>query len=113
MRQALHQHAGGEDREGGVTAHHHRRSSRNQQAAEHHHAWAKAVGEHAPGELAHGVGGQVDGVEVGHGGLVEHEVGVFTDAQLGHREGLAGEVEGGVGQPGDGENLHTPTFERG
>ncbi|CRO84732.1 hypothetical protein PAERUG_E10_London_26_VIM_2_06_13_02264 [Pseudomonas aeruginosa] len=112
LRQALDHHAGGEDRQGGEGTHHQRRQRRGEQTAEHHHAGAEAVGEHPPHELAHGVGGQVEGIEIGHGALVELEGGVFGDAELGHREGLAGEVEGGVGQPGDDEDLDAPALER-
>ncbi|MCY1514186.1 hypothetical protein D9M68_487160 [compost metagenome] len=111
LGQALDQHAGGEDRQGGEGAHGHRRQGRDHQAAEDHHARAEAVGEDAPGELAHGVGGEVDGIEVGHHGLVEFEVRVFANAELGDGEGLAGEIEGGVGQPGDEEDLDAPALE--
>ncbi|MNP35360.1 hypothetical protein D3C76_1286880 [compost metagenome] len=111
LRQALDQHAGGEDRQGGETAHHQCRCGGNQQPTQHHHPRPEAVRQDAPGELADGVGGQVDRVEVGHGHLVEHEGRVFGDAELGHGKCFAGEVESGVGKPGDREDLHAPTFE--
>ncbi|MCY1416769.1 hypothetical protein D9M71_322860 [compost metagenome] len=111
LRQALDHHAGGEDRQGGEGAHGERCQGGDHQAAKHHHAWAEAVGEDAPGELAHRVGGEVEGVEVGHRGLVEFEPRVFANAELGDGEGFPGEVEGRVSQPGDEENLDAPALE--
>jgi len=61
--------------------------------------------------LPDGVSREVDGVEVGHGHFVEHEGGVFGDPQFCHGKGFAGEVERGVSEPGDREDLHAPTLD--
>ncbi|MNF46616.1 hypothetical protein D3C84_277890 [compost metagenome] len=105
----LDQHAGSENGQGGEGPHHRRGQRRDDQAAQHHHARPEAVGQHAPGELPHRVGGEVEGIEIGHVHLVEREARVFGYAELGDGKGLAGEVERGVGQPGDGEDLQAPT----
>ncbi|MNR36131.1 hypothetical protein D3C85_1540260 [compost metagenome] len=107
----MDQHAGGEDRQRGEAAHYQRRGGGNQQATEHHDPGPEAIGEDAPGELADGISSEVDGVEVGHGHLVEGEAGVFGDPQFGHGKGFAGEIERGISEPGDHEDLHAPTFE--
>ncbi|MCY1432913.1 hypothetical protein D9M71_489220 [compost metagenome] len=111
MRQALDQHAGGKYRESGKTAHGHRRQGRNHQAAQYHHPWAEAVGQHAPGKLPDRIGGQVDAIEVGHGHLVQMEGWVLTDTEFGDRKRFTGEIEGRVGQPSDGKDLHAPTLD--
>ncbi len=111
LRQPLDQHATDKNRQGGKGAHHHRRCGRNQQSAQHHHPWPEAVRQHAPGELPHGIGRQVQAIKVGHHHFVEGETGVIDDAQLGHRKRFASEIERGVRQPGDGENLHAPTLD--
>ena len=44
--------------------------------------------------------------------LLDLELSVeIDDAQLGHRKRFASEIERGVRQPGDGENLHAPTLD--
>ncbi|MNN19652.1 hypothetical protein D3C81_1329020 [compost metagenome] len=111
LRQALYQHAGSENRYRCKVAHHQRRGGGNHQPAEHHHPRPEAVGQDAPGELTDGVSRQVDGVEVGHGHFVEHEGRVFANTELGDRECFAGEIERGVGEPGDREDLHAPTLD--
>ncbi|MCY1372640.1 hypothetical protein D9M69_598620 [compost metagenome] len=112
LGQALDQHAGGKDRQRGKGAHGQGRQGGDSQATQHDYAGAVAVRQDAPGELADGIGSQVDRVQVGHGHLVEVEGRVFGDAQLGDGECLAGEIEGGVGQPGNDEDLQAPTAYR-
>ncbi|MCY1436736.1 hypothetical protein D9M71_528680 [compost metagenome] len=112
LGKALDQHAGGENRQGGVGAHEQRGQRRDDQPAQYHDPGAEAVGEVAPQELPHGIRRQVEGVEIGHHGFFEHEVRVFANTQFRDGKRLAGEVESGIRHPGNQENLHTPTLER-
>ncbi|MNI76281.1 hypothetical protein D3C73_1325030 [compost metagenome] len=57
LGKALDQHAGGEDRQGGVGPHQQRGQRRDDEPAQYHHPGAEAVREVAPEKLPHCIGG--------------------------------------------------------